>query len=68
MSQPPSPPETPNTMPDRPHCAHCGDVIGTYEPMIRVEDGEPRMTSAEAEQDGEHLAGGERYHAACYPQ
>jgi hypothetical protein len=46
---------------------HCGDVIGAYEPMILVVDGEPRKTSASVEQ-GRDRHTGEGYHAACYPK
>jgi hypothetical protein len=67
MPQPLSPPEKPNPTPEKPHCVHCGDVIGAYEPMILVEDGEPRKTSTSAEQDRVRHAG-DYYHMACYPQ
>lgn len=67
MPEPTSPPEKPNPTPEKPHCAHCGDVIGAYEPMILLVDGEPRKTSAFAEQAREpHTS--ECYHTACYPQ
>lgn len=66
MSQPPSTSERPNPTPEKPHCVHCGDVIGAYEPMMLVEDGKPRKTSASAEQDRDPHAG-ECYHVACYP-
>jgi hypothetical protein len=49
-------------------CLHCGEVIGVYEPMVVLVDGQARSTSrAAAEQDEEALAG-ERYHHACYAQ
>ena len=67
MPQPPSHSERPNSTPEKSHCVHCGDVIGAYEPMILVEDGKPRKTSASAEQDGDPHSG-ECYHAACYTQ
>jgi hypothetical protein len=54
-------------MPGKPHCAYCGDVIGAYEPMILIEDGSPRKTSASAEQDT-NLHAGECYHVACHAQ
>jgi hypothetical protein len=48
-----------------PRCHHCGDVIGTYEPMIVVADGETRNTSRAAElATGEPT--GECYHQSCY--
>jgi hypothetical protein len=59
--------ERPDPTPEKPHCAHCGDVIGAYEPMIVVVDGEPRKTSATAEHDRD-LHPGDCYHAACYQQ
>ena len=51
--------------PEKPHCAHCEEVIGAYEPMILLVDGEPHRTSSVAEQDRDLLAS-ECYHAACY--
>ncbi len=65
MSQALNPSERPDPMRDKLQCALCGDVIGSYEPMILVEDGKPRKTSACAERDREPHAS-ERYHAACY--
>jgi hypothetical protein len=67
MPQPLSPSEKPNPTPEKPHCVHCGDVIGAYEPMMLVEDGEPRKTSTSAEQDRDRHAG-DCYHMACFPQ
>jgi len=49
-------------MSDRVKCWHCGDVIGVYEPMIVLAEGEPRKTSRLREPD----AVGDRYHDACY--
>jgi hypothetical protein len=46
-------------------CAHCGDVIGVYEPLILVGDGEIRETSLAAERDVV-LARSAHYHRACY--
>ena len=47
------------------HCLHCGQVIGVYEPLIRLVEGRAQETSrvldpqvAEAE--------GHCYHRACY--
>lgn len=64
MPQPPNPSERPDSTSEKPHCARCSDVIGAYEPMILVVDGEPRKTSP-AEHDRD-LHPGECYHAACY--
>ncbi|MFI5037083.1 MAG: hypothetical protein ACHP93_01225 [Solirubrobacterales bacterium] len=50
-----------------PRCHHCGDVIGAYEPMIVLAEGEARRTSRAAER----AAGApmrECYHSACYSQ
>jgi hypothetical protein len=50
-----------------PRCRHCGDVIGAYEPMIVLAEGEARRTSRAVER----AAGApmrECYHDACYPQ
>lgn len=46
-----------------PRCEHCGEVIGVYEPLVRILDGRPHHTSRALEpssQDGEH------YHRACF--
>ena len=50
-----------------PRCRHCKDVIGVYEPIVVVRDGDPRRTSRAAEQD---LASdiSECYHSACYSE
>jgi hypothetical protein len=48
-------------------CRHCGEVIGVYEPLIVLIDGAARQSSLAAEPES-HLAPGEHYHAACYPQ
>ena len=48
-------------------CQHCQHVIGSYEPMIVLTDGEARSTSRAAEHDrGEPV--GESYHRTCYAQ
>jgi hypothetical protein len=53
---------------DRPlRCHHCDDVIGAYEPMIVLTDGQARDTSRAAEQDAGGAVG-ECYHHACYRQ
>lgn len=46
-------------------CQNCGDVIGVYEPMTVVADGQARDTSRAAEPD---ISRGvdECYHRACY--
>jgi hypothetical protein len=46
-------------------CRHCDDVIGVYEPMVVLTDGQPRNTSRAAEQDHGPSVG-ECYHHACY--
>lgn len=48
-------------------CQHCDDVIGAYEPMIVVTNGEARHTSRAAEKDTAAPVG-ECYHHACYLQ
>ena len=48
-----------------PRCGACNDVIGVYEPLVRVIDGSVRHTSRAAEPllpyPGERL-----YHLGCY--
>lgn len=46
-------------------CESCGEVIGVYEPMVRVLDGRAREGSRLVEA---HLTreGGECFHRACY--
>lgn len=58
-------------MPENPRdeklrCAYCGDVIGAYEPIIVVIDGEAQKTSRDAEQRHDRDLG-ECYHQDCYP-
>jgi len=48
-------------------CHHCDDVIGVYEPMIVLIEGQARNTSRAAEQDNGGPMG-ECYHHACYRQ
>jgi len=48
-------------------CHHCEDVIGVYEPMIVLTDGQARNTSRAVEQDGRGLIG-KCYHHACYAE
>jgi hypothetical protein len=48
-------------------CGHCGDVIGVYEPLVLLDGGEPRTTSAAAEpQIGDEP--GVLFHRACYAE
>ena len=48
-------------------CRRCGDVIGYYEPLVMVEPGQVRTTSAAAEPQL-NVAPGERFHPACYAE
>jgi hypothetical protein len=46
-------------------CDHCSEVIGVYEPVVVVTDGEVRETSRAAEPSlGCQPA--KRYHRSCY--
>ena len=54
-------------MDSRLRCHHCEDVIGVYEPMIVLTDGQARNTSRAAEPD-ERGFRGECYHRACFTQ
>jgi hypothetical protein len=47
-----------------PHCELCGEVIGVYEPLVRIVDGRLRRTSRAAEP--ELAAGDDCYHDSCY--
>ena len=48
-------------------CQHCQEVIGVYERMIVLSNGEPRSTSRAAEHNsGDQV--GECYHRSCYAQ
>lgn len=47
----------------RPLCRFCGEVIGVYEPLIVMREGEAQETSRAA-QDGQLR--GELYHRDCY--
>jgi hypothetical protein len=47
------------------HCRHCGDVIGVYEPLIVIVEGEAVQTSRAAAQ-GELALAGPYYHALCF--
>lgn len=46
-------------------CQRCGDVIGAYEPMIVLEDGDARETSKAADPKAASERG-EHYHRDCY--
>lgn len=46
-------------------CAHCSDVIGVYEPLVRVLNGRTYETSR-ALQPVSCDQGAEHYHRACY--
>jgi hypothetical protein len=48
-----------------PKCDHCAEVIGVYEPVVVVTDGEVHETSRAAEPTiGSEQ--GARYHRTCY--
>ena len=54
-------------MSDPVRCHHCGDVIGVYEPLVTLADGQPRETSRALDPSaGDSRAGGAHYHRACY--
>jgi hypothetical protein len=46
-------------------CRHCNEVIGVYEPLVRVIAGHMRESSRALEPNVSALAG-EHYHRACY--
>ena len=46
-------------------CRHCGEVIGVYEPLIRV-SAETVIESSRAGDPELADHGGEHYHRACY--
>ncbi len=46
-------------------CTHCDDVIGVYEPMIVLANGQARYSSRFEEQDDGREVG-ECYHRDCY--
>ncbi|HME03914.1 MAG TPA: hypothetical protein VKG38_12910 [Solirubrobacteraceae bacterium] len=46
-------------------CHHCDDVIGMYEPMVVLCDGQARDSSRSVEPDGGGL-GSECYHRDCF--
>ena len=46
-------------------CRHCRDVIGAYEPMVVLLDGETLLTSRAAS-DGTVPHDARRYHETCF--
>ncbi len=46
-------------------CQRCGDVIGTYEPMIVLKNGEAQETSKLADPNAASERS-ERYHRDCF--
>ena len=50
---------------ERWHCAHCGDVIGIYEPVVVIMEGEHRLTSRAAEPDLPYIRGA-HFHRECH--
>lgn len=46
-------------------CQHCGEVIGVYEPMVVVVDGEP-LHGSRATIDAD-VAGLPHFHGECFP-
>jgi hypothetical protein len=46
-------------------CRHCDEVIGAYEPLVVMAEGEARETSRAAEPCVGGSAG-ELFHAACF--
>ena len=48
-------------------CDHCGEVIGVYEPMVAIVDGEAHETSRAAERPVAAVPG-LRYHRDCYAE
>ncbi len=46
-------------------CEHCGEVIGVYEPLVRVLDGRA-YESSRALEAACLDRGGEHYHRTCY--
>ena len=47
-------------------CDHCGEVIGVYEPVVVVADGETLQTSCAADPELVSRELDQRYHRACY--
>jgi hypothetical protein len=51
-------------MEERVRCEHCGEVIGVYEPMVVIVDGEPVHGSRASTRID--LQGLPRFHGACF--
>jgi hypothetical protein len=51
---------------EAPLCNGCGEVIGVYEPMVRVVDGAAVRTSRAAQDETVENGRGPAYHLACY--
>jgi hypothetical protein len=49
-----------------PFCVHCGDVIGVYEPIVQVIDGQHCETSRAAQPHLSESLSAVNYHAVCY--
>lgn len=47
-------------------CARCADLIGAYEPIVTVQNGQARQTSRTAELRTGRRLPSEHYHEACY--
>ena len=54
-----------HAMRDELRCQQCGDLIGVYEPMIRMAETGPQETSRAAHPDP-GAAGVECFHASCF--
>jgi hypothetical protein len=52
-------------MDEKLYCCHCGDVIGAYEPMVALIDGQGAQHIRLAEADSRRPLG-DCYHRACY--
>lgn len=48
-------------------CQHCGDLIGVYEPLVRLADGHPHETSRAAHPNPGDC-GVPCFHRSCYEQ
>lgn len=48
-------------------CRYCNDVIGVYEPIVRIDDGDRQVTSL-ASEPWLHTAQVPCYHHSCYEQ
>jgi hypothetical protein len=52
-------------MGDRLNCSYCSEVIGIYEPMITLSEGDVRETSLAVDPNG-GVRANHCYHRACY--